>query len=329
MTISTPLEFIPYFGIDLVYVGMGSSQDANIFDHNLPFFTDEWGATWERVEGERSLYFEVRDPPLKNAKISDLETYPWPDPSDPARIESLPERVKYIHSETSLAIAGRFSTSIFEQAFLMRGFEQFLLDLIIDPLFANALLTRTTDIAIGMLTAGMQAAGEYIQILRLAGDDMGHQNGTLLSPKTFRKMIKPHFTRLYRSANQLISEINPEIKIMAHTDGDVYSLIPDYIEMGLDVLNPVQPKVSNMDHTRLKSQFGDTLSFHGGIDIQHLLPFGTPEEVRFEAERTMQALGKGGGYILAPTHYLQPDVPPQNIIALRDAVMTYGHYPLK
>ena len=97
--------------------------------------------------------------------------------------------------------------------------------------------------------------------------------------------------------------------------------------MGLEILNPVQPYVAEMDHGRLKQEFGDRLSFHGGIDLQKVMPFGTPEEVTAEALKTMRTLGRGGGYILAPTHYLLPDIPPENILALRDAVLSHGHYP--
>jgi len=174
----------------------------------------------------------------------------------------------------------------------------------------------------------LTACGPYIQVLRLAGDDMGQQTGTLVSPKTFRAVIKPRFARVYQAARRLLDEINPACKIMAHTDGDVYPIIPDYLEMGLDVLNPTQPYVAEMDHEVLKREFGNRLSFHGGIDLQKVMPFGTPDEVRAEAIKTMRALGPSGGYILSPTHYLQPDVPPENVIALRDAVMECGHYPL-
>jgi uroporphyrinogen decarboxylase len=118
------------------------------------------------------------------------------------------------------------------------------------------------------------------------------------------------------------------MKIMAHTDGGVYPIIPDFIDMGLDVLNPVQPFADEMDHERLKKEFGSRLSFHAGIDIQSVLPHGSPEDVKQEALRAIHALGPGGGYILAPTHYVQSDVPPENIIALRDAVKEHGRYPL-
>jgi uroporphyrinogen decarboxylase len=188
-------------------------------------------------------------------------------------------------------------------------------------------MDKLADLAIRQIQVGLKACGKYIQILRLAGDDMGYQRGTLLRPAMFRQIIKPRFARLYRQAKTLLHQYNPGGKLMAHTDGDVYPLIPDYIEMGLDVLNPVQPYVAEMEHDRLKREFGSRLCFHGGMDLQNILPFGKPEEVAAEAKKVMRALGSGGGLILAPTHYLLPDVPPENVIALRDAVLECGRYP--
>jgi uroporphyrinogen decarboxylase len=189
-------------------------------------------------------------------------------------------------------------------------------------------MDKLTDIAIQLIQVGLKACGKYLQILRLAGDDMGYQRGTLLNPTLFRQIIKPRFARLYHEAKRLFHQYNPNGKLMAHTDGDVYPLIPDYIEMGLDVLNPVQPYVAEMEHARLKHEFGNRLCFHGGMDLQNVLPFGKPDEVRLEAIKVMHALGYGGGLILAPTHYLLPDVPPENVMALRAAVLEHGSYPL-
>ncbi len=211
---------------------------------------------------------------------------------------------------------------------MLRGMEQLFMDMALDPEFVFALMDKLTDTAVAYIEQGLNACGKYLQILRLAGDDMGHQHGTLLSPRMFRTTIKPHFERLYKSAKTQFLSINPRGKMMAHTDGDVYPFIPDYLEMGLDILNPVQPYVAEMEHEKLNHEFGNRLSFHGGIDIQHVMPFGTPEQVREEAIKVMRALGPGGGYILAPTHYLLPDVPPKNIIALRNTVLEFGKYPL-
>jgi len=327
LTVRPPINFMRELDIDLLYIGLNGGSDEPEFYYGTDQYIDEWGLKYQKINGTYGISYEAIEHPLCNATIYDLDTYPWPDPNDLARGNNLELRCKHLFEQTDFALVGKFSTSIFEQAFMLRGFQQFLIDLIADPDFANALLYKTTDIAIGMLTVGMRACGKYIQILRLAGDDMGHQRGTILSPKLFRSMIKPHFSRLYTHAKSIIQQYNPLIKLMAHTDGDVFELIPDYIEMGLDVLNPVQPLVTNMDHAILKAKFGTELSFHGGIDIQNLLPYGSVDEVKQEGIRTMRILGKGGGYILAPTHYLQPDVPPENIIALRDAVLHNGQYP--
>ena len=183
------------------------------------------------------------------------------------------------------------------------------MDLSLNPEFAEALMGKLVNLALARLEVGLKACGKYIQCVRFAGDDMGQQKGPLMSPKMFRRVIKPQFSRYYQAARALIDEYNPEIKIIAHTDGDVYPIIPDYIEMGLDVLNPVQPYVAEMEHDKLKAEFGDRLAFHAAIDIQRVMPFGTPEEVKAEAITAMKTLGPGGGYILAPSHRTRPPHP--------------------
>ncbi len=328
LTVRPPPAFLQAMNIDLFYVGLAAAADEPKFEYGLEEYSDEWQVRYERIEQQAGMMYEARRHPLMHAMKEDLRHFPWPDPNDPARTEGLAEKCRSLYEDTDFAIVGRFNTSIFEQAVMLRGYEQFLIDLMTDLDFASALLDRLTEIAMGMLQVGVTTAGRYLQILRLAGDDMGHQTGTILSPATFRAVIKPRFGKLYKHARSLLDRINPDVKIMAHTDGDVYAIIPDYIDMGLDVLNPVQPRVTNMDHPRLKQEFGRRLSFHGGIDIQQLMPFGTVDEVKHQAKVAMRALGVGGGYILAPTHYLLPDVPPENILALRDAVLIGGRYPL-
>jgi uroporphyrinogen decarboxylase len=329
LNVSIPLDLMEELNVDLCYIGLGRAKDAPQFEYGMETYTDEWGVTYRKIETPSGLHYELADPVLGDATIEDLDDYPWPDPYNPELVEGLKEKARHLYENTDFALVGKFSNSIFEQAFYMRGFEQLLMDLAMNPEFAGALMDKLLDIAIARLRIGVRVCGPFIQALRLAGDDMGHQSGTLVSPQMFRRLIKPRFAELYRAARAALAEWDPEIKIMAHTDGDVYPLIPDYVEMGLDVLNPVQPYVAEMEHERLKREFGDRLSFHAGIDIQNVLPFGTPDEVRDEAIKTMRALGPGGGYILAPTHYVQPDVPPENIIALRDAVLAHGRYPLE
>ncbi len=328
LAVGNPIELLEALKIDLCYIGLGKSSETPPFVYGMDHYVDEWGVKFRKVEHVYGLHYDFYDPVLKDAGVEDLEDYPWPDPANPELRAGLEEKARDLYENTGYALVGKFSNSIFEQSFYMRGFEQFLMDIALDPDFAGALMAKMVDLALARLEVGLDACGKYLQCVRFAGDDMGQQSGMLMSPKSFRSVVKPHFSRYYTAARELIDRVNPAIKIIAHTDGDVYPIIPDYIEMGLDVLNPVQPYVAEMEHDKLKAEFGDRLSFHGAIDIQKVMPFGTPEEVKAEAVKTIRALGPGGGYILAPTHYLQGDVPPENIIALRDAVLEYGSYPL-
>jgi len=328
LAVSNPIELLSELNIDLCYIGLGKAKNTPIFEYGMDHYIDEWGVKFRKVENPVGLHYDFYEPVFPEASVDEVEKYPWPDPYNPELTEGLEKKAQDLYETTDLALIGKFSNSIFEQAFYMRGFEQFLMDVAINPDFADALMGKLVEIALARLEVGLKACGKFIQCVRFAGDDMGQQTGMLMSPNMFRQVIKPQFSRYYKEARILIDQYNPDIKIMAHTDGDVYPIIPDYIEMGLDVLNPVQPYVAEMEHDKLKSEFGDRLSFHAAIDIQRVMPFGTPEEVTSEAIKTMLALGPGGGYILAPTHYLQADVPPENIIALRDAVLEHGNYPL-
>ena len=326
--VTPSIAFLEEFNVDLYYLGLNPWENESSFDYGSDSYQDAWRAGYKKILGNSGLEYFNEIHPLSYATQKDLEQFPWPDPNAPELITDLQERAEYLSIETNFALVGKFSSSIFEQAAALRGMQQLYIDFVQDPDFVFDLFNRLTEIAIQLTRVGLKECGKYLHILRLAGDDMGSQRSTLFSPAMFRRMIKPHFSRLYQQTKSMFHEYNPQGKLMAHTDGDVYPIIPDYCEMGLDILNPVQPYVSEMEHAKLKREFGDRLSFHGGIDIQKVLPFGTPEEVTREAVNTMKNLGREGGYILSPTHYLLADVPPENIMALRDAVIQYGRYPL-
>jgi len=328
LNITPSLEFLKEMKVDLCYLRLNKWKNTPAFEYGMETYTDIWGVGYKKIESDNRLEYPNVTHPLAKAKQKDLADFPWPDPGAPELTAGLSDRAASLYKDTNFALVGKFSTSIFEQAVSLRGMEQLYLDFIQNPEFVGELFERLTEIAIRLIEAGLKASGQYLQILRLAGDDMGSQRGTLFNPAMFRRMIKPHFSRLYSEAKRLFQKYNPHGKLMGHTDGDVFPIIPDYIEMGLDVLNPVQPYVAEMEHERLKSEFGSRLSFHGGMDLQQVLPFGTPEEVRKEVIKVTRKLGPGGGFILAPTHYLLPDIPPENILALRDAVIQYGGYPL-
>jgi uroporphyrinogen decarboxylase len=190
-------------------------------------------------------------------------------------------------------------------------------------------MDRVCDVAVGTMEAGMDAVGDLVDIVRLSGEDLGTQLGPMISPKLFDQLVRPRFERLWGAAKDGLAKKNPNGKLMLHSCGDIRPFIPTWIEMGLDVLDPIQPRAAEMDPLQLKQDFGSQLVFHGGIDIQQVLPFGSRDEVMQEVRRYMESLGPGGGYIVAPAHNVQSDVPPENLVAMRDAIDAFGRYPLK
>lgn len=319
------------FGLDVFWLRMGSPKKKHFAaptDPNMRI--DEWGIEWKKVALPKGgYYYEMCKHPLKDATIADLEDYPWPDPNDPGRVEGLREYLKHIHDDTEFAILAKFGGAVFETAWYLRGMEQFFTDLVENPEFVHALFKKLMTIQMGMDKVGLEAAGEYVDILRLSGEDLGSQESTLISLPMFRRMLRPYLQELWAYAKTTLLSKNPNAKIMLHSCGAIRPFIPDWIEMGLDILDPVQPNAKGMDPFELKRDFGDKLSFHGGIDAQHVLPFGTPEEVAMHTRKYIQALAPGGGYIVAPVHNVQGDVSAENIVAMRDAVEEFGYYPIR
>jgi uroporphyrinogen decarboxylase len=317
------------FGLDVIWLPMGKAHKKPRQSTDPNKWYDGWGIEWTKIPLPGGGYYnEMTGPPLKDATIADLEDYPWPDPYDPGLVEGLRENFRHIHEDTEFAIMTKFGGAIFEQAWYLRGMEQFLMDLIKNQDFVTTLFEKIFKVQKGLDEAGLEAAGEYVDILRLSGEDLGTQEAPLISLQLFRRLVRPFLEKLWGFAKQKLHEKNPRAKIMLHSCGAVQPFIADWIDMGLDMLDPVQPLARGMDPFELKAKFGDKLSFHGAIDAQQTLPFGTPEEVRQETRRCIKALAPGGGYILAPVHNVQRDVSPENLMAMRDAVEEFGYYPL-
>ncbi len=323
------LAVVETLGLDTCYLDAGSPKGTPEFTFGMDQYTDVWGLNFRKImQSDGNFYYELHTPPLANATIDDLDDYPWPDPKDDGWTEGLTERASLLRKRTDRAIFLELPVGIFEHAYLLRGMQKFLIDLVANPDFAVALMDRLCDIAVGVARTVLGSVGQYIDVLKHL-DDTGSQHAPMISPQMFQQMVCPRFKRLFQTVKEEFSHCNPRGKIMTHTDGVVYPLIEDYINVGIDVLNPVQPNLEGMDHKRIKREFGDRLAFHGGVDIQHTMPFGTTEEVAAEVHQRINDLAPGGGYILAPAHNLQHDVPPANVIALRDATREFGRYPLK
>jgi len=331
--VSPAYDLLEFLGFDTVSIKL-SPPRVGITPPSQPdgVHYDEWGVGRKRIDlGGGAFLLEVCHAPLedKHPQEIDLAQYPWPDPSDPGRTSDLEERSRTIYQETDLAIIGRFGGTILEQASFLRGFETWLMDLVLYPDFARELLERIADIQIEMDRRGIQAAGKYLSIFKASGDDLGMQDRPLFSPLVWDQILRPVLARRWKAARQALDQSGAShVKLMFHSDGAIRPFLPDMIADGIQVLDPVQTSAKGMEICGLKEDFGPSLVFHGGLDTQRLLPFGSPEEVKTETIRTLRVLGAGGGLILGPSHNVQPDVPPENLQAMCQAVQEAGHYPL-
>jgi uroporphyrinogen decarboxylase len=284
-----------------------------------PYF-NSWGVG--SVEGDPGTWFPAIHPLAETHAIEAIESYPWPDMNDPTRVANVKAEAQRLADENKYAIlATPWLAFPLERAFAMQRMDRFMLHLGRYPDFTRALLTRIAELCKTLMGNFLREIGENIDMIKI-GDDLGMQNSLLMSPKMYREIVKP----IHADYIAFIKE-RTKARVFFHTDGDVFPLIPDFIEMGVDVLNPIQTsagKMSNLEE--LKKQFGKNIVFCGAIDTHHVLPFGTPDEVRREVKRIIDILGPGGGYMLASVHTILSDVPPENVLAMADAAVEFGHY---
>jgi uroporphyrinogen decarboxylase len=281
-------------------------------------FTDEWGiqyrAAWRNGE---VLYYDIEKSPLSHEiTLKDIEHHRWPDPHDPGRTRGLREQALAFRRSTEYALVGHMGdTSLFQACTMIRGMEEFLMDLIVNRKIAQALLEKVLDIQAVKMEKYLEAVGEYLDVVSI-GEDYGGQTGPLISPDLFRQLVKPYL----KSYFDIVKQKSPA-KLHLHSCGAIEELLGDFIDIGVDIINPVQVSARGMDPVILKRRYGKRLSFWGGIDTQRMLPRGSPREVELEVRRIIDILGKDGGYVLNPVHNIQPDVPPQNVVALFDAIV--------
>ncbi|MHB0859182.1 MAG: uroporphyrinogen decarboxylase family protein [Anaerolineae bacterium] len=333
---NSAMEVIPHprvlraLGVDLISIKLGSprSRPPRLLHEEL--VEDEWGVGWRRIEQPGgATYLEPVHHPLAGATLADLAQYPWPDPAAPGRADGLAETARELYHQDGLAVVGRFGGPIIETALGLLGWEEWLVRAAGEPDFAGALLDRITEIQMALDQIGLEASAPYLSLFKASGEDLGMQTGPLYSPRTFHELVLPRLSRRLQAARTLLVHLNPGVQIMLHSCGAIRPFIPDLIAAGVQVLDPVQPQAQGMEGSALKRDFGAQITFHGGLDIQDVLPHGTPIQVEAEVRRCLHAFAPGGGYILAPAHAVQPDVPPENIVAMCRAVQRWGQYPLK
>lgn len=285
---------------------------------------DDWGMG--QIEIEPGVWYPGYHPLADATTIEELENYlGWPDMDDPFRTAHVAGEAEKLAGENQYAImATPWLMFPFERAHGLQGMDKFLMNMAMYPDFAEAMLKKNLELCNRHMGNFLKAIGDNIDIIKI-GDDLGSQDRLMISPKMYRQMLKP----LHADFIQFIKE-RTKARIFFHTDGDVFDLVEDFIEIGVDILNPIQTSAGKMaDLEGLKKRYGENLVFCGAIDTQHVLPKGTPEEVRKEVRRVINILGEGGGYMVASVHTIMNEVPPENVLAMVDAVEEFGYYPLK
>ncbi len=310
------------FAVDTRYIRLRPPKGFSLTIDKENTYVDFWGTRWKKPRS--SLYWDMVDYPIKEPTLAALNAYPWPDPGDPGRLEGLRERARVLYEETEYALVlDMVGFGVFEQAWALRGFEHFLADLAMNQKFTGALLQRIADYQISLYERVLDQVGHYVQVV-MTSDDMGAQNGPMVSLETYRTLIKPAQRRLWQSIKSKTRAF-----LFLHSCGSIRKLIPDFIELGVDILNPVQITAEGMDPKELKSEFGRDLTFWGGgCDTQKVLAFGTPDDVGNEVKRRIRELAPGGGFVFNQVHNIQPQVPPENIVSMLETALQCGAYPI-
>jgi uroporphyrinogen decarboxylase len=285
-------------------------------------YINSWGSGAREIRpGE---WFPMVCPLAAATTIEEVDDYPWPDMDDPSRFAHVAAEAAALAADGRYAImATPWLLFPLERAFAMQGMDTFLMNLALHPDFAEALLWKIQERCKTLMGHFLHELGDNVDIVKI-GDDLGTQESLMMSPAMYRRILKP----IHADYIAFIKE-RTRAKVFFHTDGDVFPLIDDFVEMGIDILNPIQTSAGKMSNlAELKARWGDQLTFCGAIDTHRVLPGGTPEEVRDEVRRVIEIMAPGGGYLVSSVHTIMDDVSAANILAMVDAVEEFGRYPL-
>jgi uroporphyrinogen decarboxylase len=306
-TLQEPFGLERALGVDMLLTTVGWANSYYLDDKP---YVDEWGVGWSVHKYETPFgaghYTEIASHPLADESV--ISSYQPPDPHRPELYLNVEKTIRDFKSD--YWIVGVTVCTIFETAWALRGLEQTMLDMALDPDLTNEIF----DIPFQYHLSAAKKLVEMGVDMIWTGDDVGAQHQMMISPRMWRKLLKPRMATLFSE----LKAINPNVKIAYHTDGYTFPIIPDLIEIGLDVLNPVQP--ASMDPAEVKNKYGKELCFWGTIDEQKTLPFGTPEDVASEVRHRLDTIGRDGGLIIGPTHSVQLDTPPENFWAMVDTI---------
>ncbi len=285
---------------------------------------DSWGSG--QLEVTPGYWFPGIHPLIDATTVEELENYPyWPDMNDPSRVAHVADDARRLAAQNEYAImATPWLLFPFERAHAMQGMEAFLLNMAMYPDFARALLEKIAGYCKALMDRFLDELGDNVDIIKI-GDDLGTQESLMISPQMYRDLLMP----IHADFIEFI-KARTSAKIFFHSCGDVFPLIEDFIDIGVDILNPIQTSSGKMsDLATLKKRFGRNIVFCGGIDSHRVLPYGSVEEVRQEVRRVIDLLGPGGGTMIGAVHTVMDDVPPENVLAMVDAVEEFGRYPLR
>ena len=322
---SNPYLFDIELENDLLMTYRGISNIPGVLHSEVSFdkdkiFKDSWGIGYKRIDygkGEgKGTYTEMVYHPLSD--IKNYDSYRFPDPLVNEDYEDHRKFVKKYGKDYAIIAAA--PATVFEGSWYLRGFDNFFMDLIDNQDFAVELMYKVANYHIAVAKEMIKIGADIVWF----GDDVGMQEGMLISPQQYRKLLKP----VYAYVIEEVKNFDKDIKVAYHTDGYVEPVIPDFIEIGIDILEAVQP--SCMNPGKLKKKFGKNLSFWGGVDVQHIMPFGTTGEVVNEVREKIKTVAPGGGFIFCTAHCVQPsDRAVNNIFTYYWAANKYGSYPIK
>jgi uroporphyrinogen decarboxylase len=284
-------------------------------------YFDEWGFT-HHFPKENGHWFSLVKHPMENVSpdIDEIKSYNWPDPSLRERIRGLREKALKFREQGRLVMLKGLCAGVFEMQQRFRGMSNALVDPFLYPEFSDCLVGKLADLKIEFWKMALEELGDVVDVVAEA-DDYGTQESQLIDPDQFRQYYKPHISRIISA----MKKSAPAAKIMFHSCGNVRPIIPDFIEMGIDILNPVHINAAGMEPLQLKKDFGkDVVFWGGGVDTQKILATGTEKDVEDDVRKNIEALAPGGGFVFAAVHNIQSEVPPQNIMAMREALKRFG-----
>lgn len=284
-------------------------------------FIDEWGVRWHKPEGGH--YYVEHAPFEREATPAAVDRHAWPTAEEMIDLDEAVDRLRRLREQTDCAMSLELRGRVMSIGQFLRGFEDWMTDLADNEAFVEALLERTTTIQIEVNDRVLREVGELVDIV-YTSDDLGAQDGPLMSPACFRRLLRPQFERIWRHIRETTSAT-----LMHHCCGSIRPFIGNFVELGVQGLNPIQVSAGDMDPRMLKREFGKELTFWGGVDTRDVLPRGTTDDVRQEVQKRIRQMGAGGGYILAAVHNLQKEVPAGNIVAMFEACRAFGGYPLE